>query len=563
MNEQNSPIPAVLLGLGRLPAQSKLGLLVAAAAIIALVTGSWMWSQVPDYRMLYANVSDRDGGAIIAALEQMNIPHKYSEGGGSIMVPAQHVHDARLKLASQGLPKGGTSGFELMENQKFGTTQFQEQVNYQRALEGELARTIQTLSAVLSARVHLAIPKPSVFLRDPQKPSASIVINLHPGRSLDRAQIAGVVHLVSSSVPELAPKLVSVIDQRGTLLSGAADAKGSGALDPGQISYVAQIESNYGKRITDILEPIVGRANVRAQVTAEVDFSESESMAERFKPNQNPADAAIRSQQTTEDARNGSSSIAQGIPGALSNQPAAPATAGLAGAPSGRGSATPPAGQGSGPQSRRDATVNYELDKTVQRTRNPNGSIKRLSAAVVINYRKPASAPTPAPVSVDDIAQSGEAVKAPPPAAKAVPMTAEEMQQITALVRESIGFSQARGDSVNVVNVAFSAEDPAEAVPEPALWQRPEVVAMAKEVGRDATIAAIAVFLFLFVLRPLLRQLAAAAPPPLIQADPQLESPSTQDGQNYAENLQAARQLARDDPKLVANVVRSWVGKDG
>ena len=201
--------------LARCPVSRKWGLMLAVSAIVALLAGGWMWNQAPEYKVLFSNVSDRDGGAIIASLQQMNVPYKFAEGGGAILVPANQVHDARLKLASQGLPKGGLVGFELMENQKFGTSQFLEQVNFQRALEGELARSIQALSAVSSARVHLAMPKQSVFMREQQKPSASVLLNLHPGRSLDPQQVNAIVHLVSSSVPNLPVKNVTVVDQHG------------------------------------------------------------------------------------------------------------------------------------------------------------------------------------------------------------------------------------------------------------------------------------------------------------------------------------------------------------
>src|SRR5512132_4394541 len=221
--------------LARLPLRQKLVMMVGGATAIAIVVGAWLWSQQPDWRVLFANLSDRDGGATIAALTQMNVPYKFAEGGGAILVPADKVHDVRLRLASQGLPLGGNVGFELVDNQKFGATQFQEQINYQRGLEGELARTIQTLSAVAAARVHLAIPKPSVFVREQQQPTASVLLTLHPGRELDRSSVNGIVHLVASSVPEMPLDSVSVIDQNGALLSRRRDGGDSG-LDATQLS---------------------------------------------------------------------------------------------------------------------------------------------------------------------------------------------------------------------------------------------------------------------------------------------------------------------------------------
>jgi flagellar M-ring protein FliF len=283
----------------QLSAQQKMGLGAGVAALIALVVGAWIWGQTPDYRVLYSNLSDRDGGAIIDSLQQLNIPYKFAEGGGALMIPANQVHEARLKLAAQGLPKGGTVGFELMENQKFGITQFAEQVNYQRALEGELARSVQTIGAVAAARVHLAIPKPSVFIKEQQKPSASVVLTMHGGRLLDSTQVSAIVHLISSSVPDLAAKNVTVVDQDGTLLSATQGENGTG-MDAKQVQYVQQIEQNYIKRIEDILTPLYGANNVRAQVTANIDFARTEQTAEIYKPNQNPADSSIRSQQNVE-----------------------------------------------------------------------------------------------------------------------------------------------------------------------------------------------------------------------------------------------------------------------
>jgi len=302
-------------------------IMLSAAGVIAIVSAAWLWSASPSYSVLFTNLSDRDGGAVIAQLSQMNVPYRNADGG-TILVPAEKVHEARLRLASQGLPKGSVVGFELLESQKFGLTQFQEQLNYQRGLEGELSRSIQSLAPVASARVHLALPKNSGFLRDRQVPTASVLLQLHPGKTLDRAQVAGIVHLVASSVPELTTKNVSVVDQHGALL--ASQHEGEGNLDGEQLDYVSQIEASTIKRIEDILEPIVGRTNVRAQVTVDVDFSNVEQMDESYKPNQAADKSAVRSQSSNENSQTGSAG-AQGVPGALSNQPPVPATAPAAG----------------------------------------------------------------------------------------------------------------------------------------------------------------------------------------------------------------------------------------
>ena len=257
-----------------LPLSGKLSAMVAVAALIAIMVGVILWGRQPEYRVLYSNLSDRDGGLVIAALTQMNTPYRFAEGGGAVLVPAATVHEARLRLASLGLPKGSVVGFELMENQKLGVTQFQEQVKFQRALEGELTRSIQALDAVQSARVHLAIPKQTVFLREQQKPSASVLVNLYPGRVLDRSQVIGIRHLVSSSVADLPLNSVTVLDQNGNLLTDNQDTGSGPQLDPGQLAFLHQTEQSYIKRIHDILEPIAGRDNVRAQVTADLDFSQ-------------------------------------------------------------------------------------------------------------------------------------------------------------------------------------------------------------------------------------------------------------------------------------------------
>src|SRR6201997_1317643 len=362
--------------LDRFSPRARALMVLAAAGLVAVVSAAWLWSSSPSYSVLFTNLSDRDGGAVIAQLSQMNVPYRNADGG-TILVPADKVHEARLKLASQGLAKGSIVGFEILESQKFGLTQFQEQLNYQRALEGELARSIQSLAPVASARVHLALPKSSGFLRDHQAPTASVLVQLHPGKTLDRAQVAGVVHLVASSVPELTIKNVSVVDQYGTLL--ASQNEGQGSLDGGQLDYLSQIEAATIKRIEDILEPIVGRANVRAQVTADVDFSNTEQMDESYKPNQSADKAAIRSQSSAENSTTGSAGP-QGVPGALSNQPPVPPTAPINGTASAGAAGSAAAGAGApGASMHREQVTNFELDKNVRRTRTATGEIRRLT----------------------------------------------------------------------------------------------------------------------------------------------------------------------------------------
>lgn len=533
------PVPAGLLPqFVRLPMMHKLALMVGAAAAAAIVVGAWLYAKEPDWRVLFGNLTDRDGGATIAALSQMNVPYKFAEGGGAILVPGDRVHETRLRLASQGLPKGGTVGFELVDNQKFGATQFQEQINYQRGLEGELARSIQSLAAVASARVHLAIPKPSVFVRDTQVPTASVLLTLHAGRTLDRAQVAGIVHLVASSVPQLAPGDVNVLDQSGALLSQKKEGR-EGMLDAQALDYVRQVEQATIARIVDILEPVVGRGNARVQVTADIDFSRSEQVAETYKPNADPKVAARRQQQLSESTSATGAAGAAGVPGALSNQPPPTPTAPID--PKNANAAATQAAASGPVSSRKDESVAFEVDKTIQHTRTATGGIRRLTAAVVVNHRR----------SVVD----GKASYAPLPA--------EEIDKLNALVREAMGFSKERGDSLNVVNAAFT-EPEREAVPELPLWKQPDNIAMAKDAGRYLAFAALVAYLVFGVLRPALRRATAALPAP--DAAPVLAGQHIPAGAAEAQGedpLARARRLAREDPKIVANVVKSWVNQNG
>ncbi len=546
MAEQTLPAPTgpavAWTRFAGMPQGHKLSLIAAFSLAIALVIGAWLWSRQPDYAVLFSNLEQKDGGAIVQALTQQNVPYKFSEGGGAILVPSDVVHDVRLKLASQGLPKGGFVGFELMENQKLGISQFAEQVNFQRALEGELSRTISTLAAVASARVHLAIPKQSGFLRDDNKPSASVLLALG-GRSLDASQIAGIVHLVAASVPQLAPAAVSVIDERGNLLSTKSDPSRNNGLDANQLRYVQEVEVTYANRIEAILEPMLGRGNVRAQVAAALDFDQAEQTAEIYKPNP-AADAAIRSQQVSESSSG--SPGAAGVPGALSNQPPAPATAPITNPPA---PGTPSANGAAPANLRKDSVVNYEVDKTVRHVKQSVGQIKRLSVAVVVNHR------------VD---------KLPDGKVKTTPLTAAEMKQIEGLVREAMGFNQERGDSVSVANSAFR-EGYVDEIPETPLWKDPGTMSLAKEVFKYLLAIGVAAYVIFGVMKPLTRRLLEPLPAPAVRdltPDEEMEgsaqiSPKAQAHLNYEQKVTQAREMAKSDPKLIAGVIKDWVGTEG
>ncbi len=530
-----------------LPLQRKLALGGGVAALIAIIVAMVMWSQQADYKVLYANLSDKDGGAIIAQLSQMNIPYRHADGGNAILVPADKVHDARLKLASSGLPKGSVVGFEAMDNQRFGVTQFQERLNFQRGLEGELTRTIESMAAVQSARVHLALPNQNGFFREQQKPSASVLVTLNAGRTLDRAQIAGIVHLVSSSVPEMSPKAVSVVDQTGALLSEAGDGTHQQGLDAQQLQYVNQIETNYTKRILDILEPVVGRDNLRAQVTADVDFSQVESTAEEFRPNQGKDPAAVRSMQTNETL-GPNSAQPSGVPGAASNQPPVPATAPINGAAAPLQTAQ--GGGTTGSSMHREAVTNYEVDKTVRVTRNATGTVKRLNAAVVVNHRTATDAKGKTSTS---------------------PLSQEELDKLTTLVRESIGYSEGRGDSVKVINAPFKVNKIDEdSTP---LWQQPMLQDLLRTAAVPLALVVLALIVVFGAIRPAIKAAQEAQPKldAVVGGDEHLPALGGPGGEHMLPALEAptsdarleeARKLAQENPAAVANIVRGWVAKD-
>ena len=526
--------------LSRLSNQQKILLMISLAAIVALLVASNTWLKQADYRVLFSNISERDGGAIIASLEQLNVPYKFNESGGAILIPGGRVHEVRLRLASQGLPKGGGVGFELMENQKFGISQFAEQVNYQRGLEGELSRTIQSIGAVQAARVHLAIPKPTVFVREELKPSASVLLNLYPGRSLEASQIAGIQNLVAASVPNLAVSGVTLIDQSGAMLSQLKSKLMEVGLDPTQIKYVQEIEANAIKRVVDILSPIVGLGNARVQVAADVDFSQSEQTAETHRPNTTPPDITIRSQQTSESGSTTPSAL--GVPGALSNQPPVPATAPITQPGAGPTAAAGQPVSGQPINTRKDSTINYEVDKTIRHTKQSVGTIKRLSAAIVINHRKDAKG-------------------------LLKPLSDVEIKQINELVKEALGFNKERGDTVSVANAPFSTIDRNDSVI--AIWKDPEILALLKELFKYAAIAAIVAYLALKVIRPLIKTMLEAPPRSTgrmlggnVNFSDEGETLPPTAAESLERKLSKARDLAQQDPKVVANIIKDWTGSN-
>lgn len=523
----------------------QLAVMVGIAASVALGVAVVLWSQTPNYSLLFGDLAEKDAAEVISALQQSGIDFKVDQVSGAVMVPTGKLRDARMKLAGEGLPRGDAPGFALLEKEPgFGTSRTLEAARFQRALEGELARTISAISSVKSARVHLALPKQSVFARKRKSPSASVVVNLFSGRSLEQQQVAAVRHLVASSVPELEAGQVTIVDQTGKLLSGQADLREL-MLSTSQLDYTRQLEDHFRNRVEDILLPILGAENVSAQVTADVDFTVTEQTEERF----NPDLPALRSEQINEQSS--SLTAAQGVPGALSNQPPAAGQVPEQVAEDG----TQGQGRGSAPlNSSRRATRNYELDKTISHTRLSSGSLRRLSVAVV----------------VDDRISSGE-----DGSVTRVQRSPEELNRITDLVKEAIGFNASRGDSVRVINARFMAPTAPEPLPAIPLWEEPWVWDLAKQIGGLMLV----LVLILFVLKPTMKRLTA---PPVVEkvgaGDGESAAETGQEGnaalpggaeqfklpgpERYENTLEAARTMVQDDPKRVAQVVRSWVSED-
>jgi flagellar M-ring protein FliF len=557
--------------------------ILVGAGVIAVIAAVWLaFSSVrnpSEYRVLYSNLSESDGAAILAALEQQNVPYKFTEGGGAIMVPQAALYETRLKLAGQGLPKAANVGFELLDNQKFGTSQFVEQVNYVRALEGELARSVASLDQVKSARVHLAIPKQTAFAREREDPTASVVVELFPGRVLDDAQTAAITRLVSSSVPRLQPKNVSVVDTEGALLAPSPNR--NDGLDASQLRYTSELENALNRRLAELLEPIAGREGFRAKVAVDLDFDERERTSESFGKNATPETQALRSRQTSESR--GVSTAPGGIPGSLTNQPQQPPEAPIV-----TDVSTPPDAAGDGrdlvapgpvetgvaetesPAFSRESTENFEVDRVIERLKASKGQVRRVSAAVVLDYKSVAQA-------------DGQ-----PP--RRTPFSERELDEITALVRDAVGYVEERGDRVSVVNLEFSAP-PAEPV-EPVLSSD-----LLADLIRYALIAAAILFAYYALIRPFLKPapvkeesaMPIADPlmtpaPPLVESVP--EEP-TLDGElvkeetpletmseaetsleenkrkRYEELLQHAEKFATEKPEETALLLRAWLNDKG
>jgi flagellar M-ring protein FliF len=528
-------------GFSRLPVVKQLGLLVGLALSIALGISIALWSKDPSYAPLYTRMSDMDVSEVAASLNSMGIKYKLDPATGSILVPSEDLYNARLKLASQGLPKVADSGFELLEKEQgLGVSRMKELAIHQRALEGELARSISSLQSIKSARVHLALPKQSVFVRNRTNATASVVLDLYGGRLLSESQLAGIVHLVSASVPNLEPENVTVVDQRGKLLTANQGETDYGLGDK-QLDFTRQVEDAYMRRVRDIVTPLVGAEGVRTQVVADIDFTAMEETAEIY----NPTETALRSEQVSENVRRDKGP--EGVPGALTNQPPDAGTLEdqtdeTAGKPLSRSSS---------------ATRNFEVDRTIRHVRQVPGALRKLSVAVVVDYKD----------SVDD---AGNVTR--------VPLSEEELTRLTSLVRDAVGYDEARGDNVNVINASFlKIEEQDMDLPSTPIWENPLIWNLGK-----ILLGVLGVLVLIFgVLRPTMKGLSAgpsrlaaagegmAALPPgeggesggFQGGEDQLSLTHQGSGQ-YEQKLDRARDVAKEDPKQVAQIVKTWLAVD-
>ncbi|HOP15466.1 MAG: flagellar M-ring protein FliF [Chromatiaceae bacterium] len=553
-DSRNLPSPELGGGVAAMtenPWLRQVAVMVGIAASVALGVAVVLWSQAPNYAPLYGNLAEKDASQVMEALQQVGVDYRVDQASGMVMVPAAKVKELRMQLAGQGLPNSVGMGFELLQQDTgFGTSQMVEKARYQQAMQGELARTIATIGAVQSARVHLAIPKQSVFVRKRQPPSASVALRLHSGRILEEGQVEAIVHMVASSIPELEPGRVTVVDHKGRLLSGDPESREM-KLSATQFEHTRRIEEHYRERIESLLAPIVGRDKVRAQVTADVDFTVTEQTQERYNPDQ----PALRSEQVNEEQMRGAG--AGGVPGALSNQPPAAGNA-------------PENAQGpEGPaadaiNSSRQATRNYELDRVISHTRNSPLSLRRLSVAVVVDDIS----------SVD--ADGNVSVRE---------RTPEEIERLTDLVREAVGFDTRRGDSVRVLNSSFLSPEPVADLPEIPIWEQGWFLDTVKQVGG---LLLVLVLIFV-VLKPTMKRLTASHAEFAGQTagGARVEGPlgdrqagGTQAGEEslllgsdgepvqlpgggrYENIMDAARNLVDEDPKRVAQLVKTWMHEE-
>lgn len=483
-----------------------------------------------DYRPLFTNLTSEDAGEIIKKLKDSKTPYQITPDGKGVMVPSDKVYELRLSLASEGLPQGGGVGFEIFDRKNFGMTEFVQKLNYQRALQGELTRTISQLAGVEQARVHLVIPEKSLFKESEKPATASIVLKMKSNRSLKESEVQGVVHLVSSSIEGMDPEHVTILDSRGKILSkgGSSDptARMTSAMQETQRSYEKSLED----RLQTLLDPIVGGGKTVARVSATFDFKKVERIEEKF----DPESIAVRSEQRTEEKGSTSASGASGVPGVQTNLGRNPAAA---------------TGGTTGGGSKNDETLNYEVSRSTAKIIEPVGALGKLSVAILVDGKYE----TPAAV------KEGQTAKA-----KYIPRSPEELQKIETLVKSAIGFNSERGDQVSIQNIPFQDSGENGMTESQKWWMNPFFISLAK----NLTIGLGFLALVFFVIRPLLASLRTSRPPvlqsfePIHEGNEKLSSAERAQISMQMEEQQSLVEQAKKDPYQVAQVLQNWMEED-
>ena len=543
--------------INQLKINRKMLLLIVGVIVIAISSISYLWLKDDNYGVLFSNLNDKDGGEIISQLDKLNIPYKFSSSGTTILIPQNQIYHTRLRIAQQGLPKGGAIGFELLDKESFGMSQFNEQINYQRALEGELSRTIAIISSVDDARVHLAMPKPSLFVRERKFPSASVALTLLPGRTLSQGQIDAIIHLISSSVPELQADKVTIIDQKGNLLTGERYRDSN--VNIAQLEYSERIENLIRERVEKIIIPILGQQNVKVQVNADIDFSRQESTSEIYDPNSDASNQTIRSKQQIENSQLASSNIIGGVPGALSNQPVPTPSAPI----DGESDTKDKDDKQKMYHLQSNKTLNFEVNRQVIHSKIPEGRIKRLSVAVLVNYKF---------ISADEVTSANEENSEQEAVEKWVKLDQEELTHIEALARQAMGFSDLRGDSLTVANLKFTdqIEDENAAM---VFLQKHEVFDMLKVAIKYL----IYILIIWFAWRKVLRSIWIKIQRQYLNTDNRSSdgTMANEDKLDYKahsklqqkifeDNMQQQqyiRKIVEKDPRVMALIIRGWMNK--
>jgi len=544
MAEQVAQAPTTMM----IPVPRFIGAILGVVVTVLVSIGIYTWGTAPSFSSLYTGLEPGDAAEVVAALQSAAIPYELNAASGSVMVESGRVHEARLNLAAQGLPKGTAIGVEMLQQeQSFGTSQFVESARYHHAMETELARTISTMRNVKSARVHLAIPKSSVFVRKQQKPSASVALSLYGGRAIEQGQVNAIIHMVASGISNLTAENVTVVDQNGHLLS-SGDMSSNVAMTAREYDYSRQVERDFEQRIEHLLEPIIGSGKVRATVNANIDFTQQESTEELY----NNENQTLRSEQSSSSKRFNNRD-GSGVPGALANQP-----------PEGGQLVEGAGGVGQGgltqaPTNSNNNTVrNYEVDRTIRHSRQNSGIIKRLTVAVLVDDR----------IVVED----GESTR--------TPLTNDEIARVTSLVQQTIGFDQERGDKVNVINASFTPLEVIEDLPEPSIMDNKWVQFALKWIWPFILI----LIVIFTILKPSIKGLTSYVPPTPVLANQGAEGEGGEGGEGEGgeggvaqlehqeegiplpsdsdQKIEFAKSMVQQDPKKVANVVKDWVGAE-